>query len=168
MLSFTMLVTTAASIELTSNVERGERHLACPGQVVVFTCTATETSSLLWDSNRFQLVAEFGIPADSVGTVIDRGVMGRFTANLTQVVPDVVGSTLTATLTFTVTDSLNGTSVKCVSLEQSMNATLNIVPGKLFQLLHKQTIYISIPLTCLHRPTISSVSAAQCVRVWCE
>ena len=123
-----MLVNTAASIELTSNVERGGRHLACPGQVVVFTCTATETMNLLWDSNRFQEI-EFIFPPDTVGTVIDRGPMDQFTANLTQVVPDVVGSTLTSTLTFTVTKSLNGTSVKCVSREQSMNATLYIVPG---------------------------------------
>ena len=94
---------------------------------MIFTCTATETS-LLWDSNRFQAI-EFSFPTDTVGKVIDRGPMDQFTANLTQVVSYVVGSTLTSTLTFTVSDSLDGTFVKCVSLEHSMNATLNILPG---------------------------------------
>ena len=91
---------------------------------MIFTCTATETMNLLWDSNRFQAI-EFISLLDTVGTVIVRGPMDQFTANLTQVVPDVVGSTLT----FTVTDSLNETFVKCVSLEQSINTTLNIIPG---------------------------------------
>ncbi len=107
---------TGASSQLTSNVERGGRHLACPGQVVVLTCRGMGAHFLNWatefDNDVFQV--PYG-PSDNEGTT---KTVGPFTGNLTEAVKEDSMKMLISTLTFTFVDALNGVTVMCTT---SMN-----------------------------------------------
>ncbi len=97
---------------LTSNVERGGSHPACPGQVVMLTCSETGTFLLNWDSDSFmEILYNYGI--DQEGTIKPTTGMNTFTANLTEAVTEGSVTRMTSTLTFTFTDSLDGLTVEC-------------------------------------------------------
>ncbi len=96
-----------SSAQLTSNVERGGSHLACPGQVVVLTCNEAGATQLIWNSVEFEAITYLN--TDQEGAIINRMGMNTCTANL------IEGSVLrmTSPLMFTFTDSLDGLTVEC-------------------------------------------------------
>jgi len=99
---------------------------ACPGEVVVYTCTASRTSSVAW---RFPPdIDEFDyFPSSTVGQV---QVIGDSRVVLTMNVDtDVMGlADLTTTLTVNATSEQDGRMVMCEDDDPSerSNLTLNI------------------------------------------
>ncbi len=104
---------TGASSQLTTNVERGGRHLACPGQVVVLTCRGMGADLLNWATA--DDVGPIQIPYGLSNNEGDTITLRPFTANLTEAVEDVSMRMLTSTLTFTFVDALYGVTVECVT-----------------------------------------------------
>ncbi len=119
---------TGASSQLTSNVERGRRHLACPGQVVVLTCRGMGADLLNWatevDNEAIQIPYRL---SDNEG---DTKTVGPFTANLTEAVEEVSMKMLTSSLTFTFVDALNKITVECITSINGVVATKTAVVEK--------------------------------------
>ncbi len=115
---------TGASSQLTSNVERGGRHLACPGQVVVLTCRGMGADLLNWETaaNGELIQIPYG-HSDNEG---DIKTADPFTANLTEAVEEVSIRMLTSTLSFTFVDALNGVTVQCTT---SVNGSVVRIPA---------------------------------------
>ncbi len=101
----------SVSTQLTSNVERGGRHLACLGQVVVLTCRGMGAELLNWETavDDEPIQIPYGLSNNEGDTVTS----DPFTANLTEVVEEVSMRMLTSTLTFTFVEALNGVDVMC-------------------------------------------------------
>ncbi len=112
---------TGASSQLTSNVERGGRHLACPGQVVVLTCRGMGADLLNWATaaNGELIQIPYGLCCNQEG---DIKTVVPFTANLTKAVEEDSMKMLTSTLTFTFVDALNGITVECYTSVYGENA----------------------------------------------
>ncbi len=111
----------SVSTQLTSNVERGGRHLACPGQVVVLTCRGMGADLLNWvtevDNEAIQIPYRL---RDNEGETV---TSGPFTANLTEAVEEDSMKMLTSTLTFTFVEALNGVTVNCTTSINGVVAT---------------------------------------------
>ncbi len=97
---------------LTSNVERGGSHLACPGQVVVLTCSETGIAILLWTSANFPDITFTADDAEGKEEVAMVG-MNTFTFTLTETAMEGSGANMTSTLMLTFIDSLDGLTVEC-------------------------------------------------------
>ncbi len=161
-----VLKTIVTSAVLTSNVERGGSHLACPGQVVVLTCSETGTYLLNWISVTFSP----DILYSPEGTEEVR--MG-FTANLTEAINDDSVLRMTFTLTFTFTDSLamDGLTVECRTRVNSQTiirmASVEMTGTYVVENTTACTGQPYLLYTYLHSPTIfAPVPTAQCVWVW--
>ena len=97
--------------------------MACPEELVIFTCTGTGTD-LTWSSSGFENPVDYSTFVHSVGTVQSRA-MNTFIANLTH-----IGSgTIASTLSVTATASLNGTSVECLLPAQNQTTILEVING---------------------------------------
>lgn len=110
--------------QLTSNAtaQLGDRHIACPDQTVIFMCTVTNTLYLDWTVEPHIKSASpiRFLPNNSVRSTIYRN---QFTANLTSVTTspsDAGRATMTSTLKFVASDSLNGSVIECHDSKFSM------------------------------------------------
>ena len=102
-----------SSVELISSVEEAGRSKACPGETVVFTCTIPATVLLEWRTGPTEIGSVQFIP-QYLGTGDSSDNIGEFHAVLTQVKLNRDNTyTMQSTLTFTVTDMVNGTTVTC-------------------------------------------------------
>ncbi len=136
------------SAVLTSNVERGGSHLACPGQVVVLTCSETGTAILNWNSDIFMEI-QYNYGIDQEGTIKPTTAVNTFTANLTEAVTEGSVTRKTSTLTFTFTGSMDGLTVECTTLVNgqvmSRMATVEITGTIENTTAHNYTKYSTIP-----------------------
>ena len=114
-----------ATVTLTSTLDG--RQVACPGEVVTYTCIALRTTVVTWFVLPDIDVDYF--PTSSVG---GQRVIRGFQLALTGNVPDPTNPTtiadLTITLTVTATAGRNGTVVQCRGDDPSerMSLTLNV------------------------------------------
>ena len=91
----------------------------------MFTCRATDSTFLIWNSDRFfnQLGFRF-LPSDPQNTP---RVDGNFTATLTRVIvnPDnVIFANFTSTLAVNATVDLSGTVIECTGSTMTEDQTL--------------------------------------------
>ena len=120
----TLFISGRATVTLTSTLNG--RQIACPGEVVTYTCTVLRTSSITW----------FVLPDIDVdyfpNSPFGQQTIGDFQLALTNRVPDPINPTtladLTTTLTVTATAGRNGTEVECRgdAPGERMNQVLNI------------------------------------------
>ena len=104
--------TDGVNIFLTLSIEEEARDVACPGELVTFTCKALQAASLSWKSALFDRPIHF-ISADTEGTVVKRG---GFQATLTQVDLDfnnIPYGNISSTLTFVALYTLSSVTVEC-------------------------------------------------------
>ncbi len=100
------------SAQLTSTVERGGSHLACPGQVVVLTCSETGSVLLLWASANIPDITFTADDEEGKEEVAMVG-MNTFTFTLTETVMEGSGANMTSTMMLTFIESLDGLTVEC-------------------------------------------------------
>ena len=115
---------------LTSSVEQAGKQVACPGEVVTFTCMVTDGSSLRW------IAESFINPSDPIAFVVSSapGNMavddsGQFRAVLTSlsVAPSDLFGDFTSELTVTASETLGGTVIQCFDTAATlMNKTLTL------------------------------------------
>ena len=101
---------------LTSSVEEAGRQVACPGEVVTFTCMVTDGSSLRWIAEPF-INGSNPITFAVSSAPGDMGVDGSelFRATLTSVSQSGIFGDLTSDLTVTASETLGGTVVQCLA-----------------------------------------------------
>ena len=99
------------------------RQAACPGEVVTYTCSVTQTTNLDWTAEPF--VPSSSIVRFVVGTHNEQATQScgdfpsiqctdiDFQATLTSVGPGTSVADLTSTFMFTAAARLNGTVVLC-------------------------------------------------------
>ena len=111
-----MLTLVIAEVVLVSNVEQDGRAAACPGELVIFTCTVTQGLSLNWASTVFACGNSPTFVLDASTSVGDTVSCGSFQANLTSRSAIGAGSgNLSSTLTPTA-PTPPGTVVTCSDL----------------------------------------------------
>ena len=119
----------------------------CPGEVVTYTCTVTQTTELEWDADQFGSERVRFL----VGTHNEQAIVNcsdipsvectdiDFQATLTSVGPGMSVADLTSTFMFTATARLNGTVVQCSGATAggvlTARETLNIAGGYLMSCL---------------------------------
>ena len=115
----------AAEVTLISSVEQDSRTAACPGELVIFTCTVTQGAFLNWASTAFtscDFTPTYTLRSDtSVGST---SVCGSFRANLTAITNITqIGQSLQADLTSTLSPTTTvspGTLITCSDLIGSL------------------------------------------------
>ena len=111
-----------AAVTLTSTLDR--RQVACPGEVVTYTCIALRTTVITWVALPDIDGVDY-FPSSPLG----QQVIGDFQIALTGNIPNGTGlADLTITLTVTATLARNGTVVQCRGDHPSerMSLVLNI------------------------------------------
>ena len=113
---------------LTSSVEEAGRQVACPGEVVTFTCMVTDGSSLRWIAEPFingRNPITFLVSSAPGDMVVDGS--GLFRAGLTSVVPNGLFGHFTSELTVTASETLGGTVIQCLDTAATlMNKPLTL------------------------------------------
>ena len=100
-----------------SRIEIEGRTSACPGEVVVYTCTVANTGALQWAIESFHSIEDepilFTVQYHPVGTVVQQEE-GLFTANVTEIVPiNVYWGNITSTLSIVAQERVNNKKVWC-------------------------------------------------------
>ena len=96
---------------LTSSVEQDGRQVACPGEVITFTCTVAEAAGISWAAEPFMTNPIVFTFTDQSNDTQDRGVFHAVLKAVTM--PDFFRANFISTLTVRASDSLNGTVVQC-------------------------------------------------------
>ena len=140
----------SSSESLSSNTSEGQ--LACPDEVVQFTCVNTETVAVRWlaESPTTSYVVQnddlFFLFTEEVGTMKTKD---NFTATLTSNTAGTVDHDLTSTLNVPVSDVDNGTVVTCDGRVDHM-ATLYIASESGYTVLATTTTHTHTVLYTTH------------------
>lgn len=124
---FLARVVAASELLLTSNVAvGGGRHIAATGEEVIFTCMATDSSSLLWDSMSFDgSFLRYTASGDDYVGRIKFSEDGSFRSNLTmKVSTGNRRADFTSTLTFTANEQHSQLVINCSTGESNATATV--------------------------------------------
>ena len=99
----------------------------CCGSIVTYTCTVTESSSLVW------AVGPIAVAFVSVSSINTPVVRGEYEFVLVSVAPNLNNPTFSdfiSTLTVTADGAVNGTVIECDDLINPSNATLMLNSSK--------------------------------------
>lgn len=120
----------AGSVILTSSVE--VTRLACPGDVMTFTCTVIQGTTLTWISEPFITKNDPLTFVNSQVSAIGQPIgVGEFEATLTCIAnttesPPITVADLTSTLVVSAATRLNGTTVECSDQRERVTKILTI------------------------------------------
>lgn len=123
-----------AGVTVTSDfqVQTNRLHLAKSTQSVTFTCQVIDASELNWiivpyvnSTNPIRF-----LPSNREGLDVPRNF---FVGNLTELIPTMLGTNMTSTLSFIVQDFFNGINILCTDGFNNDSATL-LLSGELCSL----------------------------------
>ena len=124
------IIVIAGSVILTSSVE--VTRLACPGDLVTFTCRVIQGTTLTWISEPFIPENDPLTFVNSQLSVVGRSIgIGGFEATLTHIAnttesPPITVADLTSTLVVSAAARLNGTTVECSDQRERVARVLTI------------------------------------------
>ena len=128
----------STAVIVTSSIEDQGRVAACPGEEVVFTCRASDSTFLIWNSAQFSNPQGFRFASDDPQNT--PRVDGSFTATLTEVITkpsDVRFANFTSTLAVNATVGLSGTVIECTAPQQvTENQNLLVTGWCIYPLLY--------------------------------
>ena len=110
-------INSRSGVEITSSTQSDGRSSACPGEVVLYTCTVINTGVLQWAVESLHSIEGesiiFSVQYDPVGT-IDEELEGLIIANVTKVMPEMIFlGNISSTLKVAADERFNNKKIWC-------------------------------------------------------